>query len=107
MKRLTITLIVFFVIVSAGCEMVVVDDRRVAEDMYNGRLVYVYDYGEAVPAEAGVYRSSQAVLEGIIEVQNAWTDGVEKTMAQVDVTKAGKELGKILCRLYQQGLYED
>ena len=107
MKRLAITLIVFFVIVSAGCEMVVVNDGCVVEEMYNGRLAYVYDYGEAVPAEAGVYRSSQAVLEGVIEVQNGWTDIFEKTMEQVDITKAGKKVEKILCRLYQQALYED
>ena len=36
----------------AGCEMAMVDDAYVAEDMYNDRLAYIYDYGEAVPTEA-------------------------------------------------------
>ena len=36
----------------AGCETAMVDDAYVAEDMYNDRLAYIYDYGEAVPTEA-------------------------------------------------------
>jgi len=107
MKRSVIALIVFLGFVPAGCETVVVDDTYVVEDMYNDRLAYVYDYGEAVPTEAGMYRSSQAALEGVLELENAWTDGVEETMEQVDVIRAGKELEKILRRLYQQALYED
>jgi len=107
MKRLVISVITAVVSDPAGCEMVVVDDTYVVEDMYNDRLAYVYDYGEAVPTEAGIYRSSQAALEGVLELENAWTNGVEETMEQVDVIRAGKELEKILRRLYQQALYED
>ena len=87
--------------------MVVVEDRYVVEDMYDDRLVYVYDYGEAIPYESGIYESGQAALEYVLEWENAWTDGVEETMSQVDVIKAGKELERILGRLYQQALYED
>jgi hypothetical protein len=103
MKRLVISVITVLVIVPAGCETVVVDDTYVVEDMYNDRLAYVYDYGEAVPTEAGMYRSGQAALEGVLELENAWTDGVEATMEQVDVIRAGEELEKILGRLYQPG----
>lgn len=101
MKRSVIALIVFLGFALAGCETALVND------MYDDPFPYVYDYGEAVPAEAGIYRSSQAVLEGILEVENAWTNGVEETMEQVDVIRAGKELEAALRRLYQQALYED
>ncbi len=107
MKRSVIAAITVLGFALTGCEMVVVDEAYVVEDMYSDRLVYVYDYGEAVPAEAGMYRSSQAALEGIVEMGETWNNGVEVAMRQVDVIRAGKELEAALRRLYQQALYED
>ncbi len=107
MKRSVIVLIVFLGFILAGCETVVVDEAYVAEDMYNDRLVYVYDYGEAVPSEAGIYRSGQAALEGIVDLGEAWTNGVEVAMQEVDVIRIGKEMEAALHGLYQQSLYED
>ena len=105
MRRTVLSAITVLGFALAGCETALVND--IDDDPFP----YVYDYGEAVPAEAGMYRSSQAALEGVIEVENAWTNGVEETMEQVDVIRAGKELEKILRRLYQPGspagLYED
>lgn len=107
MKRSVIALIVFVGFILAGCETAVVDEAYVAEDMYNDRLAYIYDYGEAVPTESGIYRSGQAVIEGVVDLGEAWSHGVEVTMREVDVIKAGKELEATLHRLYQQSLYED
>jgi hypothetical protein len=107
MKRSVIALIVFLGFILAGCETAIVDDPYVAEDMYSDRLAYIYDYSEAVPTESGIFRSGQAVVEGIVDLGEAWTHGVEVTMREVDVLRAGKELEIALCRLYQQSLYED
>ena len=107
MKRSVIALVVFFGFILAGCETAVVDDAYVAEDIYNDRLAYIYDYSEAVPTESGVYRSCQAVLEGVVDFGEAWSRGVEVTMREVDVIKVGKEMEAALRRLYQQNLYED
>ena len=107
MKRTVIALIVFLGFIPAGCETALVDDAYVAEDMYNDRLAYIYDYGEAVPTESGVYHSGKAIVEGFVDLGEAWSHGVKVTMREVDVLKAGKELEVALCRLYQQSLYED
>ena len=107
MKRSVLALIVFLGFILFGCETTVVDDAYVAEDMYDDRLAYIYDYGEAVPTEAGIYRSGQAALEGIVYLGEAWTNGVEVTMREVDVIRIGKEMEAALHRLYQQNLYED
>ena len=107
MRRSVIALIVFLGFIPAGCETAMVDNAYVAEDMYNDRLAYIYDYSEAVPTESGVYRSGQAVVEGIVNLGEAWSHGVKVTMREIDVLKAGKELEAALCRLYQQSLYED
>jgi hypothetical protein len=107
MKRSVIALILFLGIIPAGCEMAVVDDAYVTEDMYEDRLAYIYDYGERVPTESGLYRSGQAVVDGVVDLGEAWSHGVEVTMREVDVLKVGKELEAALCRLYQQSLYEN
>ena len=101
MRRTVLSAITVLGFALAGCETALVND--IDDDPFP----YVYDYGEAVPAEAGMYRSSQAALEGVIEAENAWTNGVEETMEQVDVIRAGKELEAALRRLYQRALYED
>jgi len=54
-----------------------------------------------------MYRSSQAALEGIVEMGETWNNGVEVAMREVDVIMAGKELEAALRRLYQRALYED
>ena len=107
MKRTVIAAITVLGFALAGCETAVVDDAYVVEDMYNDRLAYVYDYGEAVPTEAGIYRSGQAALEEIVEMGETWNNGVEVAMREVDVIMVGKELEAALRRLYQQALYED
>ncbi len=107
MKRSVIALILFLGFILAGCETAMVDDAYVVEDMYDDRLAYIYDYSEAVPTESGIFHSGQAVVEGIVDLGEAWSHGVKVTMREVDVLKAGKELEVALCRLYQQSLYED
>lgn len=101
MRRSVLSAITVLGFALAGCE------TALNNDIDDDPFPYVYDYGEAVPVEAGMYRSSQVALEGMLELENAWTNGVEETMEQVDVIRAGKELEKILRRLYQQALYED
>jgi len=107
MKRFIISAITVFLIISGGCGIFVVRDRYVGDELYDDRLVYVYDYGEAIPYESGIYESWQAALECVVEWENTWTYGVETTASQVDIIKAGKELERIVGRLCQQVLYED
>ncbi len=107
MKRLILIVIAFCGFIPAGCKTVDVDGRYLADDMYSDRLAFVYDYGEAVPAEAGIYQSGQAALDGIVGFSEAWTGGVESTMQYVDIKKAGHELEVALRSLYQQDLYKD
>jgi hypothetical protein len=98
MKR-TLLLAVLAVTLT-GCQTAPVDN------MYEGQWPYVYDYSGPVPAEAGVYRSGQVVLEGVLEMERVWTDSVKATMGQGGTRAEGGKLEEILRYLYQPDLYE-
>jgi hypothetical protein len=98
MKR--ILLLAVLAVMLTGCQMAPVDD------IYGDQWPYVYDYSEPVPAEAGIYRSGQVVLEGMLEIERAWTSSVKATMGQGDSSQSGRDLETALRRLYQRDLYE-
>jgi hypothetical protein len=93
-------LLVVLAVMFAGCQTASIDD------MYGDQWPYVYDYSEPVPAEAGIYRSGQVVLESVLEIERAWASSVKATMGQGDSTQSGRDLETALRRLYQRDLYE-
>ncbi len=93
-------LLAVLAVMFAGCQTASVDD------MYGDQWPYVYDYSGPVPAEAGVYRSGQVVLEGVLEMERVWTDSVKATMGQGGTRAEGGKLEEILRQLYQPDLYE-
>ena len=101
MTRFFIFAIAVAVFLLAGCEMALVDD------MYADRFVYVYDYSEPVPAEAGIYSTGQYYMDRLIEAERACSSTVRYTMRGVDVTCIGKELEQMLVQLYQGDLYQE
>ncbi len=101
MKILAISAIAALWMVLSGCQTAGDDG------MYSAQLAYVYDYGEPVPTESGMYRSGQAVLEGVIEAEDALVGGVKNSMDQVDIKRLGLEFELMLRRLYQKSLYEE
>lgn len=96
---LSAVLAVMFVVLG-GCQ-------SNSDNMYADRWPYIYDYSEPAPAEAGVYRSGEAVLDSVLEVEKVWADGVKATMGQGGTRGEGGKLEEILRQLYQPDLYAD
>ena len=100
MKRILLSAVLtMMVVVLGGCQ-------SNSDNMYADRWPYIYDYSEPAPAEAGVYRSGEAVLEGVLGVEKIWADGVKATMGQGGKREEGGKLEEILRRFYQPDLYE-
>jgi hypothetical protein len=86
-------------LVLAGCQ-------SDSDNIYADRWPYIYDYSEPAPAEAGVYRSGEAVLDGVLAAEKVWAEGVKATMGQGGTRAEGGRMEEILRQLYQPDLYE-
>jgi len=98
MKRILLSVVL--AVILTGCQTGSVDN------MYGDRWPYIYDYSEPAPAEAGVYRSGEALLDGVLAAEKVWADGVKATMGQGGTRGEGGKLEEILRRLYQPDLYD-
>jgi len=100
MKRILLSpVLTIMVVVLVGCQ-------SNSDNMYADRWPYIYDYSGPAPAEAGVYRSGEALLDSVLAAEKVWADGVKATMGQGGTREEGGKLEEILRRLYQPNLYD-